>query len=102
MYDIIKYDNYVYIKPESNIDSVTASNFKDTILSIIHEIKYKTIIIDFSKITYIDSIGCGVIIYLFNKLHLNDVLLEITNASKDIFNLFSTVRLNRLIKINTY
>jgi len=102
MYDIIKHDNYVCIKPELDINSVTASDFKDTMLSNIHNLNSKTIIVDFSRIQKIDSVGCGVLIYLFKKFHSNNILLEITNVSKDIFRLFSTMRLNKMIKINCY
>lgn len=102
MYDIIKHNNYVCITPELDINSVTASYFKDTVLSNVYNLNSKIVIIDFSRIKQIDSIGCGIIIYLFKKLYSNNILLEITNVSKEIFDLFKTVRLDRLIKINCY
>jgi len=102
MYDIIKHDNYICIRPESNIDSVTAFEFQDTVLSNIYKLKPKIIIIDFIKISHIDSIVCGVILHLFQKLAINNIFFEITNVSKEVFNLFSTMRLNRLFKINCY
>lgn len=102
MYDIIKHNNYVCVRPELDINSVTASDFKDTVLSNVHDLNSKTVIVDFSRIKQIDSIGCGIIIHLFKKLYSNNILLEITNVSKEIFNLFKAVRLDRMIKINCY
>jgi len=102
MYDIIKHNNYVCIRPELDIDSVTAADFKDAVLSNIHNLNSKTVIVDFSRIKQIDSVGCGILIHLFKKLYSNNILLEITNVSKDILRLFSTMRLDKMIKINCY
>lgn len=102
MYEIIKYDNYVHIKPISNIDNITASTFKNIVLSTIYETNYKTVIIDFSYITKIDSIGCGIILDLYKKLKLKNKIIELINVSQSILNLLYTMRLNKSIKINSY
>lgn len=59
-----------------------------------------TLILDLANVSYIDSIGIGVLIATHNSLKSSGGKLKIINASEDIKNLFKTMRLDKHIDIS--
>ena len=59
----------------------------------------KNIIIDFSRITHIDSAGIGILIKYARKADNEDFELVIAGCSEQLLTLFKPINLNKLIKI---
>ncbi len=91
-------EDQTILKPDQDIVSSIASDFRNELLDII-----KTgpgeLVIDFSDIKMIDSVGLGVLITTHNSMNKIGGKLIITNASKDIHNLLLTMRLDRHFEI---
>ena len=56
-------------------------------------------VIDMSGLNMVDSVGIGVIIATFNSLKKTGGEFKLSNVSKDIFSLFSTMRLDQHFSI---
>jgi anti-sigma B factor antagonist len=68
--------------------------FKDDLLSAINS-SDGIIVIDLDGVEMVDSVGIGVIIASHNTLNQADRKLKVINVTKDIYGLFTTMRLNR-------
>ncbi|QOY34070.1 STAS domain-containing protein [Anaerobacillus isosaccharinicus] len=92
-------DNKVTIKPEGRIDVVNSQTLKQELLNLFNE-GINEIIIDFSKITSIDSSGLGKLLLFQKKLKERGGELSIVNVTNDyIQNMFKMIHLNKVIKI---
>lgn len=92
-------DNKVTIKPEGRIDVVNSQTLKQELLNLFNE-GINEIIIDFSKITSIDSSGLGKLLLFQKKLKERGGELSIINVTNDyIQNMFKMIHLNKVIKI---
>ncbi len=94
MSEIIKEKNKTIVKPTMDIVASMAEDFKNELLSAINDCEGK-LVIDLADVEMVDSLGIGVIIAAHNTLTQAGKQLKVINASKDIFGLFSTMRLNR-------
>lgn len=61
--------------------------------------KAKKIIINFSKVTYIDSSGLATLVEIFKKLRAYGGALKLVNLSPKIKNLFEITKLEKLFDI---
>ena len=102
MLEVINNQYHLIIRPRTNINSDTVEHFKTEILKEVQNKNKKTLILDFLNIKEIDSLGCGVILWLYKKLLNSNIFLELVNVSNSIFNLFKITRIDRLIKINNF
>ena len=92
-------DNKVTLKPEGRIDVVNSVTLKQELLNLYNE-GINEIIIDFSKITSIDSSGLGKLLLFQKKLKERGGELRIINVTNDyIKNMFKMIHLNKVIKI---
>ena len=94
MNKIIKEGDKTIVRPGMDVVASMAEDFKNELLSIITESEGK-IVIDLAGVDMVDSIGIGVIIAAHNTLNQAARKLKVVNVSKDIYGLFSTMRLNR-------
>ena len=99
---IITDQNKVIIRPMIDIIASFAIDFKNEILSIIHNMKNDYYIMDFLYVNKIDSIGCGVISSIHRRLDSSGVCFEIVNVNEEVSRLFNTMRLNRMFNIQNY
>lgn len=89
----------IIIKPEGRIDVVNSQNLKQELLTLYNE-GINEIVIDFSKITSIDSSGLGKLLLFQKKLKERGGELRIINVTNDyIQNMFKMIHLNKVIKI---
>lgn len=83
---------------DGDIVASRAQEVKDMIAEKIGE--NITLILDLANVSYVDSIGIGILIATHNSLKSNGGQLKIINASEDIKNLFKTMRLDKHIDIS--
>lgn len=89
----------VTLIPEGRIDVVNSQNLKQELLNLYNE-GINEIVIDFSKITSIDSSGLGKLLLFQKKLKERGGELKIINVTNDyIQNMFKMIHLNKVIKI---
>jgi len=91
-------ENQAIVKPDQDIVSSTASDFRNELLDII-KTGPTELVIDLSDIKMIDSVGLGVLITTHNAMNKFGGKLIVTNVSNDIYNLLLTMRLDRHFEI---
>jgi anti-sigma B factor antagonist len=100
MSEIVKQDNQTIIKPGIDIVASMAEGFKNELLSIINESSGE-LVIDLQGAEMVDSVGIGVIIASHNTLKQKERQLKIINVAKDVYGLFTTMRLNQRFTVET-
>lgn len=99
MSEIIKQDNETTVRPGKDIVASMAGEFKAELLGIIQEAP-DMLTIDLDGVEMVDSIGIGVIIAAHNSLQKQGKALRIINTGKEIFDLFSAMRLDKHFSIS--
>jgi len=100
MSEIVNQGDQTIIKPGMDIVASMAEDFKAELLSAIDaSLDSATLVIDLESVEMVDSIGIGVIIAAHNTLTQSDRKLKVINVSKDVYGLFTTMRLNRRFTI---
>jgi len=94
MSEIIKHDDEIIVSPGKDIVASIAAELKAELLSIVQDAP-ATVTINLDGVEMVDSIGIGVIIAAHNSLQKNGKALRIINTSKEIFDLFSAMRLDK-------
>ncbi len=94
MSEIVNEANQTIIKPGTDVVASMAEVFKGELLSAINA-SQGLVVIDLAGVEMVDSVGIGVIIAAHNTLSQAGRELKVINVTKDIFGLFSTMRLNR-------
>ena len=94
MSEIIKDGNKVTIKPGIDVVASMAEDFKNELLSAINDSK-EDFFIDLEGVEMVDSVGIGIIIAAHNTLSQSERELKVINVIKDVYGLFTTMRLNR-------
>jgi len=90
-------NNKELVKISGEIDVFNISQLKDRINSI--ELDKKDVIIDFSDLEFLDSIGLGVLIELSKRAKSKDLSVELHNPPNHIVKLLSTTEVDKLFKI---
>ncbi|HCY86706.1 MAG TPA: anti-sigma factor antagonist [Desulfobacteraceae bacterium] len=94
MSEILQDGDLTIIKPGVDVVASMAESFKGELLSAINS-SQGTVVIDLAGVEMVDSVGIGVIIASHNTLNQAGRKLKVINVTKDIFGLFTTMRLNR-------
>lgn len=94
MSEIINKGDQTVIRPGTDIVASMADGFKGELISAIDE-SQGALVIDLEGVEMVDSVGIGVIIASHNTLNQSGRSLKVVNVSKDVYGLFSTMRLNR-------
>ncbi len=94
MSKIVNHGDQTIIKPGMDVVASMAEDFKTELLSVINE-SIAEVVIDLEGVEMVDSVGIGVIIAAHNTLNQSDRKLKVVNVAKDVFGLFTTMRLNR-------
>ncbi len=94
MSKITKKEKQTTIKPGQDVVASMANDFKAELQSLIQELP-EELIIDLEGVEMVDSVGIGVMIATHNSLLKTGGKIKVINVAEDIFNLFSTMRLDR-------
>lgn len=98
MSEIVRDGDRTVVRPGIDIVASMAEDFKRELLSAINE-HTGDFVINLEGVKMVDSVGIGVIIATHNTLSQAGRNLKVINVSKDVFGLFSTMRLNRRFTI---
>ena len=82
------------VKPGADIIASELAEFKPVLKSVIDE-GITELVIDMDGVAMIDSMGLGIIIAAHNSLKKNGGKLKAVNLSKDMHNLFKSMRLDQ-------
>lgn len=94
MSEIVRQGDAAVIRPGVDIVASMAEDFKKELISAINDYA-GDFVIDLVGVEMVDSVGIGVIIATHNTLSQAGRKLKVVNVSKDVYGLFSTMRLNR-------
>ena len=94
MSEIVNQEDETIIKPGVDVVASMAEEFKTELLSVIND-STAEVVIDLNGVGMVDSVGIGVIIAAHNTLNQSDRKLKVINVTKDVYGLFTTMRLNR-------
>ncbi len=86
------------IKPDTDIVAPMVEGFRNTLLSFIDK-GMNALILDLEAVKMVDSVGLGVIIATHNSLMKVGGKLTVKNVSEDIYNLFTTMRLDQHFEV---
>jgi anti-anti-sigma factor len=86
------------IMPGRDIVAASAQELRRRLWSLMDE-GIQGIIVDLTGVHMIDSIGLGVLISTHNTLKKKGGKLSVVNASRDIFSLFSAMRLDQHFEV---
>ena len=84
----------IIVKPGKDVVASMADEFKNELKAQLHG-SSGGITIDLEGVSMVDSVGIGVIIATHNSLSNQNRKLKVVNIAKDIYDLFTTMRLDR-------
>ncbi|EGY80515.1 STAS domain-containing protein [Peptoniphilus indolicus] len=84
--------------PIGELDITTTSQFKEEVIKKYLEEK-SNIIIDGSKLEYIDSTGLGALIYILNQLKEDGFEIKVEEVKPSIKKLFTITKLDTVFKM---
>ncbi|MFC1763651.1 STAS domain-containing protein [Planctomycetota bacterium] len=94
MSEVIRENETVTIRPQSDVVASMASEFKGELKGLLDE-GIRDLTIDLQGVEMVDSVGLGVLIATHNSLSKTGGQLAVCNVSNDIFSLFKTMRLDK-------
>lgn len=94
MSEIVNEGDQTIIRPGTDVVASMAESFKGELLSAINS-SSGVLVIDLEGVDMVDSVGIGVILACHNTLNQADRKLKVINVTKDVYGLFTTMRLNR-------
>ncbi len=100
MSKIVNQGDQMIIKPGTDVVASMTEGFKNELLSVINDSSGE-VVIDLAGVEMVDSVGIGVIIATHNTLNQTGRKLKVINVSKDVYGLFTTMRLNRRFTVES-
>ncbi len=91
-------DNFWVVEPEGEIDIYTSPEFNEKLSKALNS-KKADIMIDGSKLDYLDSTGLGTLIGIFKLLKENGNKVHIKNIKPNIKKLFYITELDKVFVI---
>jgi anti-sigma B factor antagonist len=91
---VMKQQDGVTIKPDTDVVASTANAFRTELKGLIDE-GARAVTIDLAGVQMVDSVGLGVFIAAHNTLNQSGGRLIVSNASDDIVTLLKTMRLDQ-------
>ncbi len=93
MSEINKEGDNVLVKPDKNIVASIADEFRNELRKLVQE-SPREVVIDLAGVEMVDSVGIGILIATHNSLNNAKGELKVINVDKDIYSLFTTMRLD--------
>ncbi|TYT75998.1 STAS domain-containing protein [Desulfobotulus mexicanus] len=100
MSQIVKEQDWTTVIPGVDIVASMANDFRTELQNLIQE-SSGDIQLDLAGVEMVDSVGIGVIIATHNSLNRQGRKLKVVNVAKDIYSLFSTMRLDRHFSVES-
>jgi len=90
--------NFIVVKPQGKLDLLTELTLKKTLESLLLK-KQFNIIVDFSKVTYINSYGLGVLTSVWREVKKANGRLILVNMNPKIKKIFQLTWLSKVFEI---
>ncbi|MHC0039678.1 STAS domain-containing protein [Pseudoneobacillus sp. C159] len=88
----------IYVSVSGEIDVYTAPKLKETLFPLSE--KSRSLIVDFSGVTYMDSTGLGVMVGVFKSVKIHHGTFKLTGLSDRLYRLFTITGLAEIMDIN--
>lgn len=101
MIELFSRKDYLLVKikiKEANLD--VADQFKSEIVQLIDQGNTK-LMISFEDVVYVDSSFLGALVSILKHAMSKDGDVSVVNLNKDINNLFTLIRMNKVFKVYT-
>ncbi|RLA94064.1 MAG: anti-sigma factor antagonist [Deltaproteobacteria bacterium] len=93
-----KRGDVLVVKPlDKRLDALIASEFKDRVLQCIDEEKVKKVVLDLSKVEFVDSSGLGAIVSILKHV-IREGRLVLCSLQKAVDELMGLTRLYRIFE----
>jgi serine/threonine-protein kinase RsbW len=99
MIEITSDDNRTVVKPEGDIVASTVEGLRTALKETLGQ-GVSEVTLDLGKVSVIDSIGLGLVISVHNSLAKKGGKLTVTNVSKEVLELFKSMRLDRHFSVS--
>lgn len=93
-----KKDDQLIISFTGEIDSLSSKNYRNRIVSELEHGKYKAVIMDFSRVTFIDSSGIGLVLGRYNQIKGYGGKLYLMGLSPVAYRLFDLTGIFNLVE----
>ena len=80
------------------LDAENVASFKQTLSPVLEQ--YKKLVFDMSRLTFVDSAGCGAILSCLRHMTAKGGDLKLAGLQKQVRTLFEMIRLHRIIEIH--
>lgn len=88
------------VKPGKSITAAKANDIEKKLIKIAEQ-KIKNLVLDFSKVEIMDTVGLGIILAAHNTMKNLEGSLELINVSEELSALLETMRLDQHFNIQT-
>lgn len=89
----------LYVEAIGKLDIYNAQDYLDEIKEHLNSKYVKELVLDFSKITYVASIGLRAILELHKIMQEKNCPLKLKNVNKDILQIFKTTGFDKFLTI---
>ncbi len=97
--EIYNLDNNLIIKINGDIDHHSSEELRDKIDKEFHRLRCKNIIMDFSKVYFMDSSGIGMIIGRYKAIEKLGGKIAVSGINEELKRIFDISGLYRIIKV---
>jgi anti-anti-sigma factor len=98
MSEITKDGDGIIVKPGQDVVASVVPELRKELQPLVGE-GPKELVIDLSGVEMVDSVGIGLFIATHNSMSKSGGKFVVTNVSKDIYNLFKTMRLHQHFEV---
>lgn len=92
-------DTRYCIKPIGKIDTTTAIDFGTTVNDAIDDNGIQDLVLDFSEVLYISSMGLRVLLELQKRMNTKGTM-TIINAQESVLEVFKITGFDKILKVN--
>jgi len=97
--DEVKYDSAIILHPNGRLDQDTAATFQDRLLQAIGS-GGKGVIVDFSKVPYVSSVGLRAIMIAAKQGKADGISLAVADLTPTVSEIFEISRFNFVVDIH--
>ena len=88
-----------YVEASGKLDIYNAPNYLDSIKDYLNSRSVKELILEFSKISYVASIGLRVILELYKIMRERDSVLKLRNVNDEVMQAFRFAGFDKFLNI---
>ncbi|MCR4962332.1 MAG: STAS domain-containing protein [Firmicutes bacterium] len=91
--------DWLVVAVGGELDLSAAGPFKDKLKTALAKSRSRCLMLDFSRVSFIDSSGLGVLMGRYRELALNGGRIVIRHANDQVYRLLTASGLDRLIEV---